>query len=199
MVEKPRRHVGEATTCKSAKGVSRWIYHLCIPFVRSMITMAALYHAETLLLQCHSSSTVCDNITLMFRFVSEKRLDRFILFRFRPFGLIGQESMCIKQWGASERLWNETIRGGIFRRSPTAWRKFVVFDKWPRCTASTRDSVFCSTSVRATKHRLYAACYGKRVWGLVAFKYISFCRSTRKRGPGSGRLTKMAAVVRALI
>ena len=51
-------------------------------------------------------ATLCDNITLMFRFVSfrfvsEKRLDRFfhsVPFRFRPFGpLIGQESTCIKR------------------------------------------------------------------------------------------------------
>ena len=43
--------------------------------------------------------TLCDNITLTFRFVSEKRLGRFIPFRsvLDRSGLIGQESTCIKR------------------------------------------------------------------------------------------------------
>ena len=82
------------------------------------------------------------------------------------------------------------------RYSPTAWREFIMFDKWLRSTVSTRDSVFWTTSIWYTEHRLYAACYGKRVWGLVALECISFCRNTRKtrsieRRPGSGRPTKM--------
>ena len=80
--------------------------------------------------------TVCDNITLTFRpvlFLKTIRLFYSVPFRFRPFGLTGQESTCIND----EVRWNgcgmKRFEGVFIRRcSLTAWDEF-------ECLTSDRD------------------------------------------------------------
>lgn len=52
-----------------------------------------------------------------------------------------------------------------------------IHSVWLSCTASTRDSAFCTMSVWDTKYQLSVTCYRKRAWELAALGYMNISLS----------------------